>query len=229
MGARLPAMLLALMAASGCAKARESSPETPPPRANPETPEPAAPKPTTKPTMDPVSLTWRLSADPKTNELLVDYQVENQGAEPIHLLDTLVIPVKEGLTLAPDRAIVQRGPDKETASVVVGHVRPRPGQAIAFEAVPVAREIKPGEKVSGVKRIPRPLAAWHPYMSVLPLEGEPTRAVLDVSWLPAEPPDGHPAWEDHPGPNGKTIRTPSQVFMRLSLKTTRGSTLPVPK
>lgn len=173
--------------------------------------------------MQPVHVTWRLVADPSGKALRAEYEVENRGDQTIHLLDQMIIPETKGVVVAPDKAIVRRGPDDETISIVVAHTRPRPGQAIAFEAVPVSRPVEPGETASGVKRIPLPLAAWHPYMTVEPLVKTPAKAVLDVTWLPAEPPDGHPAWEDHPTPDGKTVRTPSGVFVRLSLQTTRAT------
>lgn len=218
------------LAVAGCSKAKETSTT----RAPPASPSPAADADAVADageadkTMEPVSLRWKLTTSSDKSALVVDYEVENTGSESIYLLDQLVIPVKEGLTVAPDRAVVRPGPDASTVDIVVGHVRPRPGQAIAFEAVPVAREVKAGDKVTGTKHIPLPLASWHPYMTMLPLEGEPSRAVLDVTWLPAEPPDGQPAWEDHPSPGGKTIRTPSGVFMRLALQTTRGAVHPIP-
>jgi len=212
---RFLTILFVLVLSSAC----EANPKkTPTPTDNKE---PAA--------MEPVRVTWTIKPEPSSHALRIDYQVENHTKKTIHLLDQLMIPGVKGVTLAPDRVIVRRGPDAATVSLVAGHVRPEPGQAVAWEAVPSSRPVAAGASVSGSKLVPLPIAAWHPYMTLQPIATAPTQAVFEVVWLPDEPPSGLPAWEDHPAAQGgPKIRTPSEVFVVTKMQTARGPVQKLP-
>ncbi len=124
--------------------------------------------------------------------------------------------------------IVRRGPDATTASFVLGFTE-QLGHAVEIEPSPVAHALAPGATLTGSKRVPLPVASWHPYDSMIdPLPSAPARAVFEVHYLPEHPPSGVNGWEDVPAAGGGTLHLPTLGFVHASLQTATGPTVPIP-
>jgi len=227
--------LVALLALLGCESSRRAekdttrtSPSTSPVEADAmKATSVGAPNavPKQRAAMYPLEIHWTLEPAAKGDELVLAYTVKNVGKDPVYLVDQLVNMDRRGLVVIGDRVVVQQGTDPDTVRFVAGHVGPGPGQAVAWEAAPPARLLAPDATLEGTKRIPLPLKAWHPYMTMPALAKVPTRAEFQVTWLPDTPPGRQPMWQNMPASAGGTIRTPSEVFVSLSLR--RATTEPV--
>ena len=161
-------------------------------------------------------------------DLVLTYAIENHGTAPIWVLEQIVTTSREGMVVLPDRVIVRRGPDDATASFVIGFTR-QPGHAVAIEPPPVAHALAAGATLTGMKHVPLPLAAWHPYDSMIDhLVGLPAKALLEFSWLPERPPQGVQGWQDVPAARGGTLHLPSIGFVGTSVQTSQGPVLGLP-
>ena len=224
-------LLVAILLASGCEhKQQQSDPEAPP------APAPAQPSPQPKPSIamtkpapqGPIHLSWKLARAADGKSLKLDYEVENKGSAPVWVIDELVTTSNDGMVVLPERVIVRQGPDATTASFVAGYTE-QMGHAVAVQPSPVPRELAVGAKLTGTKQVPLPLASWHPYDSMIDaLKGAPARAVLEVGWLPKDPPAGFPGWEDVPKAGGGKLHLPALGFVRTQQQLARGDTLEIP-
>ncbi len=206
-----PPVLLAILALAGCEHHQQSDLGAPAP----------APQ-------GPIHVSWKLSRATDGKALDLAYEIENKGSAPVWVIDELVTTSNAGMVVLPDRVIVRRGPDAATASFVIGFTE-QPGHAVEVQPAPVAHELAVGAKLSGTKKVPLPLAAWHPYDSMIdPLQGAPKRAVLEIGWLPKTPPDGIRGWADVPAASGGTLHLPTDRFARVSQQLARGDTLAIP-
>jgi hypothetical protein len=186
----------------------------------------AEPKPSMSTDNTVVRVTWKLASE--ASQLRVDYQVENRSGTRIFVLDSLVTSSAAGMIVLKDRVIVRRGPDDATASFLLGFMQPPPGEAVEFQPAPIARELPSGATVSGTKVVPLPLTAWHPYIHYMQPLARASRAVLEVSWLPADPPQGVPGWQELPAADGGKVRVPDPQFIGTSLRTATGETIALP-
>ncbi len=214
-------VIIAVLLASGCEHKQQSEPAPAP------APAPAIAM-TKQAPQGPIHISWKLARDADGKSLKLDYELENHGAAPIWVLDQIVAVGDHGMVVLPDRVIVRRGPDAATASFVIGFTE-QPGHAVEVQPAPVAHELAVGAKLAGTKKLPLPLASWHPYDSMIdPLQGVPAKAVLEIGWLPKTPPDGIPGWVDVPAASGGTLHLPSDRFARVSQQLARGDTLEIP-
>jgi hypothetical protein len=174
----------------------------------------------------PIQVDWSLSRAGAALDL--HYTIANHTSAPIWVLDQIVTTGPKGLAVLPDRVIVRRGPDTNTASFVLGFTRQQ-GHAVAYEPSPVAHSLAPGATLTGTKHVPLPIASWHPYDSMIdPLQSAPTHAVFEVSWLPEAPPSGVPGWEDAPAEGSGTLHLPTINFIGTSAQLATGPTLAIP-
>jgi hypothetical protein len=210
-------LLVALVVIVGCEHKQQGDPEPPPPTPAMKTPAP-----------DPIHVSWTITRAADGKSLTLDYEVDNRSKESIWVLDQIVTTSRDGLVNLPDRVIVRRGPDATTASLVAGFTE-QPGHAVEVQPSPVPRLLSAGAKLTGSKRVPVPLASWHPYDSMIDaLAGAEAKAVFEVGWLPHDPPAGVPGWEDLPAVGGRTLHLPSTGLVRTAQHLARGETLGLP-
>jgi len=217
-------------------------------------PEPTKPDPTSQPKPEPptqagggsstpeskvpVQLTWKIARNPSGKSLDVSYRVENKTDRKIYLLDQVVSSSAKGVAVDPERVVVRYDPTASVVVLVAGHVKPSDavakgaGVGVAVETMPVARELAAGASISGTKRVPLPLAPWHPDISAAAqmmdaIPGSATNVVLEISWLPDDAPAGQPAWEQRAAADGSKLRVPSSYFAPLK-KQTRGDVQKLP-
>ncbi|MGE5185694.1 MAG: hypothetical protein ACM31C_26715 [Acidobacteriota bacterium] len=178
----------------------------------------------------PVKVTWKLARDASGKALKLDYEIENRTTAQIYVLDQLVTTSTPGYEVLPDRVIVRGGPDDATASLFLGFMDPPPGVAVEVEPMPVARVVAAGAKLTGAKTVPLPVAAWHPYIQYMqPLAATPTKAILEISWLPDKLPEHvTAAWEDYPSASGGKLRLPTRAYVVNAQQLARGDTLEIP-
>ncbi len=178
----------------------------------------------------PVRVTWKLARDASGKALELDYEVENRTHAQIFVLDQLVTTSTPGFGVLPGRVIMRRGPDDATASLFLGFMDPPPGVAVEVQPMPVARAVAAGEKITGTKTVPLPIAAWHPYIQYMePLPAAPTKAILEISWLPDKSPEHVTTpWEDYPSASGGRLRLPSRAYVVNAQQVARGDSLEIP-
>jgi hypothetical protein len=173
-------------------------------------------------------LTWKLARGADGKSLSLDYQITNDGSAPIWVLDQIVTTSRTGMVVLPDRVIVRRGADASTASFVAGFTE-QLGHAVEVQPSPLPHALAAGAQLSGTKRVPLPIASWHPYDTMIDaLDGAPTKATLEIGWLPEHPPEGIPGWEDVPAAAGGMLHLPATGFVRTSQQLARGETLGLP-
>ncbi len=223
--------------AVGCAGQKDTSNDPPATEPSRTSATPSSPPPT-KPATMPVAVTWTLERDPSGGALVAKYRVENHGDQPIFVLDEIVSSSAKGYMTLPDRAIVRYEPSSSTLVLVAGQLAPSDavakgaGVGVQNQTIPVARPLAAGASLTGEKRIALPLTAWHPDIrgpGMEPIPAEPAQAVLEVSWLPEDPPPNQPAWQERPAAAGGTLRTPTEVFVQLKKQTARGAVLKLPQ
>ncbi len=179
-------------------------------------------EPTPQPPQSPIVVAWTVARE--SAQLRLDYQIENRGSAPVWVLDQIVTTSGDGMVVLPDRVIVRQGPDETTASFVAGFTE-QLGHAVEVQPAPVPRALAPGGKLTATKHVPLPLASWHPYDSMIDaLPRAPTKAVLEVGWLPTD----RARWEDVPAAAGGTLHLPATGFVRTSQQLARGATLAIP-
>ena len=174
-----------------------------------------------------VDVEWSVTKE--ADALVLEYTVKNQTGKPIHVLDEIVAGSAKGDLVLSDRVIVRYVDD--TVVFTAGQVRPKEavgpgaGVGVARETMPVARTVAAGASVTGTKRVALPLAPWHPDVDarvMTPIPSKPAQAVLEVSWLPDNPPAGEPAWHQNPAAAGGMLKVPSDVWVMQSKQTARG-------
>ncbi|HEY1552269.1 MAG TPA: hypothetical protein VGG28_30790, partial [Kofleriaceae bacterium] len=79
--------------------------------------------------------------------------------------------------------IAVRGSSPDEIRFVRGDINPDSKVNIRYPAG--VRPLAAGQTLTGSAVLELPLTSWHPYGEVQPLEGTPTRAVLEVQIYPA--------------------------------------------
>jgi hypothetical protein len=143
-----------------------------PPKDKQEKPDP------TKPSTTPISLDFTMKHD--GGKLRVDYTLANHSKDSILVRDVMVTP---SAVLAPTTIIAVRGASPSEVRFVRGDINPDSKVNIHYPAG--VQSLAAGKTLTGSALVGLPLVAWHPYGEVQPLEGTPTRAVLEVQIYPA--------------------------------------------
>ncbi len=174
-------------------------------------------------------LTW--SVEPKDGALSIRWKIQNNTDASVWLLDTDFVPVAAGYERQPDRITVLPGAERGLARLVRGHLRPPPGQGVAVEYTPAARELQPGATQQGRAAVTLPLASWHPYYVLPPLPRGLERVVLELGMLVGDPPEGVDAWEGRfrSVPEGMPVKTPTLGYVVQRQRFVAGETLALPR
>jgi hypothetical protein len=132
------------------------------------------------------------SMTPDGGAIAVAYEVENRRAESIWLLDVGLERRDNRWVAAPDRAAVSRDSASDhrvrflLGFLATASQEPWVEQGVDREMAPGARELAAGARQRGGFRVALPLAPWHPYLKMAPLDS-PEEAVLAVGFLAGEP------------------------------------------
>lgn len=183
----------------------------------------------------PLQVTWDITRE--GSELVVSYRVENRSDQQLLVLDAVVAKYGPGYAVFPDQAIIHYSPTEKRLVFLAGQLSSMKAVpagsfvAVDFETMPAARPIGPRQSLTGKKRVPLPLAPWHPDLEPAVMEPIPsgvTEAVLEIDWLPSSPPAGVAPWRKVPAESGGTLEIVSEPFVRQSKQTARGPALQIP-
>ncbi len=183
----------------------------------------------------PLHVVWDITRE--ASDVIVSYRVENRSDQQLLVLDDVVEKYGPGYAVFPERAIIHYSPTEKRVVFLAGQlpsVNAVPAGsfiAVDFETMPAARPIGPGQSLTGKKRVPLPLAPWHPDLEPAVMEPIPsgvTEAILEIDWLPRSPPDGVFPWRKVPAESGGTLEMVSEPFVRQSKQTARGPALRIP-
>lgn len=171
-------------------------------------------------------MTARLRAELRLDRdrLVASYEVSNEGASPLWLLDDMfVLDSQDRALRTPTAFVVAEPEDGVTLRLVRGLLRPR--AMVAFPHVPGARVVEPGQTLGGEGVVPLPLQAYHPQDGTWPLEATPSRAVVEIGVI--EEPD--PIFEMLPLAEGGELRVPTARTAMRSQRLLRSEPLELPK
>lgn len=174
-------------------------------------------------------LSWTLSS--REGRLLVSWEIKNQSGAPVWLLDTDFVPETEGYRRDRDHIVTVPGAEAGLVRLVRGHLRPPPGQGVAVEYTPAARELAPGASQRGEARPALPLTSWHPYYVLGALPRGLKRAVLEIGILVGDPPDGVEPWDlrYRSVPEGAPLKTPTLGYVVQRQRFIKGEVLALPE
>lgn len=253
----LRATLISLCVASCASQSDHKDPQKSEPKVEPQKPtEPAAPPvepPVAAPAAPPVGsgaakkpepnvpvhLTWKVAKNPSGKALDVQYKVENKTDRPIMVLDQVLGSSAKGVFIEPERVLVKYDPASATVVLVAGHlkvseaVKQGAGVGVASETFPAARELAAGASLTGTKKVPLPLAPYHPDLS-MPLQvmdaipASATKIVLEVTWMSDTAPTGQPIWEQRAAADGSKLKVPTSRHINTNRQTLRGDVLKMP-
>lgn len=132
-----------------------------------------------------VALTATLSLHPSGKTLEISYEMHNNTATPVWVLDGMLELTAKGFSVAHGAVIVRQADQAGGVSFVRGYV---PAEyPVMVQVVPIARPLEPGQRLEGRAQTPLPLSAWHPNGQPAPLQGVATTAVVEIGYLSQEP------------------------------------------
>lgn len=115
-------------------------------------------------------------------KLRLDYTITNHTKDAYLVRDVMVTPSDSKLVLAPDAIITVRGAPGEVRFVRGDE---SPDSKVNIRYPPALRALAAGKTLTGHAEVALPLASWHPYGQVQPLDGTPKQATLEVEVYPA--------------------------------------------
>ncbi|MCD1257598.1 hypothetical protein B5M42_001940 [Paenibacillus athensensis] len=128
---------------------------------------------------------WNWRMEQTEDQLLIHYELSHTGRTSVHVLDKVIVfAAGQGFAEAPQAMIRLAGKEQPHKLVLSrGYVSP-PISEVAYELLPAARLLEPGQTLQGQARIPLPLTAWHPNEAQLPPLREVKEWELRIGLLP---------------------------------------------
>lgn len=165
-------------------------------------------------TTGPAELTASLSRD--GDHLALQVSVKNASAQPLYVVDQLVVSRPQNKFARTDRPIVMN----DGGSVLFALAAMSADEPSTVLYPPTYRKLAPGETFARTLRLPAPLAAWHNVAGVSPLAASAKTGVFATQVIAGEP----PGWRTLPSDDAQPLSVPDGATPQL----VRSAPFPLP-